>query len=241
MQPPTESVQDSGQRVDKPCDDAPPPIAVLTPPRAASEPSPPSATEPPPADTPLSVPVPALVLSASPDPPQTDGPSVLLVFGDGGAEGGASQGMATSAPGQAEAPMAAVKLKSVLDPTELSTVSAERWRSRGEGEAGVAGESRDPHGLSTRLNKVSLRKPPDRMCPQDRIVLCSVVIIQSTVKKSCEWMSSALHRVLPKTNIKLVFVISANLRILHCQKVAVAEISVVTLIMFHGEYKVTAL
>lgn len=150
MQPPAESVQDSGQRVDTPCDDAPPPVAALTPPRAASEPSPPSAAEPPPAaDTPLTVPVPALVLSASPDPPQTDGPSVLLVFGDGGAEGGASQGMATSAPGQAEAPVAAVKLKSVLDPTELSTVSAERWRSRGAGEVGVAGESRDPHGLST--------------------------------------------------------------------------------------------
>ncbi|TMS05477.1 S phase cyclin A-associated protein in the endoplasmic reticulum [Larimichthys crocea] len=29
--------------------------------------------------------------------------------------------MATSAPGQAETPMAAVKLESVLDPTELST------------------------------------------------------------------------------------------------------------------------
>ncbi|XP_075894161.1 S phase cyclin A-associated protein in the endoplasmic reticulum isoform X2 [Nelusetta ayraudi] len=122
IEPPADSVQDSGQRVDTPCDDAPPPVAALTPPRAASEPSPPSAAEPPPAaDTPLTVPVPALVLSASPDPPQTDGPSVLLVFGDGGAEGGASQGMATSAPGQAEAPVAAVKLKSVLDPTELST------------------------------------------------------------------------------------------------------------------------
>lgn len=50
-----------------------------------------------------------------------------------------SQGMATSAPGQAETPMAAVKLESVLDPTELSTVSAERWRSRGEGMGGWRG------------------------------------------------------------------------------------------------------
>lgn len=150
MQPPAESVQDSGQRVDTPCDDAPPHIATLTPSQAAPEPTPPSATDPPPADTPLSVPVPALVLSASPDLPQTDGPGVLLVFGDSGAEGGASQGMATSAPRQAETPMAAVKLESVLDPTELSTVSAERWRSRGEGRVGLGGEgSRDPHGLST--------------------------------------------------------------------------------------------
>lgn len=48
--------------------------------------------------------------------------------------------MATSAPGQAETPMAAVKLESVLDPTELSTVSAERWRSRGEGTGGWGGQ-----------------------------------------------------------------------------------------------------
>lgn len=69
---------------------------------------------------------------------------------------------------------------------------------RGEGKVGevrVAGESgrESPRALH-RLNKVSLRKPPDQMCPQDRILLCSVVIIQSTVKKSCEW-TSALGRV----------------------------------------------
>lgn len=134
MQPPAESVQDSGQCVDAPCDDAPPPIAVLTP-----EPNPSSATVPP-TDITLSVPVPALARSASPELPQTDGLDALLALGDSGAEGGASQGMATSAPGQAETPMAAVKLESVLDPTELSTVSAERWRSRGRGGRG----GRDP-------------------------------------------------------------------------------------------------
>lgn len=68
-----------------------------------------------------------------------------MVFEDTGAEGGASQGMATSAAGQAEAPMAAVKLESVLDPTELSTVSAERWRSRGRGWLRGQGV---PQGLS---------------------------------------------------------------------------------------------
>uniref|UniRef100_A0A3B4U7T9 S-phase cyclin A-associated protein in the ER n=1 Tax=Seriola dumerili TaxID=41447 RepID=A0A3B4U7T9_SERDU len=78
----------------------------------------------PPTDITLSVPVPSLGRSSSPDPPQTDGLDALLVLGDSGAEGGASQGMATSAPGQAETPMAAVKLESVLDPTELSTVSS---------------------------------------------------------------------------------------------------------------------
>eukprot|EP00064_Thunnus_orientalis_P008152 superscaffoldBa00000952_g8175 len=69
---------------------------------------------------------------AEPQPPEEVGQldsgnmmevlSALLALGDSGAEGGASQGMATSAPGQAETPMAAVKLESVLDPTELSTV-----------------------------------------------------------------------------------------------------------------------
>ncbi|XP_070687222.1 S phase cyclin A-associated protein in the endoplasmic reticulum [Pempheris klunzingeri] len=115
MEPPAESVQDSGQCVDSPCEDAPPPIAVLTP-----EPNPSPATVPP-TDITLSVPVPTPALSASPDLPQMDGLGALLALGDSGAEGGASQGMTTSAPGQAETPMAAVKLESVLDPTELST------------------------------------------------------------------------------------------------------------------------
>ncbi|XP_067445861.1 S phase cyclin A-associated protein in the endoplasmic reticulum isoform X1 [Thunnus thynnus] len=119
MEPPAESVQDSGQCVDAPCEDAPPPIAAITP-SPAPEPTPSPATIPP-TDITISVPVPALALSTSPDLPQTDGLSALLALGDSGAEGGASQGMATSAPGQAETPMAAVKLESVLDPTELST------------------------------------------------------------------------------------------------------------------------
>lgn len=37
-----------------------------------------------------------------------------------------------------------------------------------------------------RLNKVNLKKPLDQMCLQDCIVLCSVVIVQLTVKNSCE-------------------------------------------------------
>lgn len=64
--------------------------------------------------------------------------SGALALGNYGAEGGASQGMAASAPGLTETPVAAVKLESMLDPTELSTVSAERWRSRGE-EGGGGG------------------------------------------------------------------------------------------------------
>ncbi|XP_074533423.1 S phase cyclin A-associated protein in the endoplasmic reticulum isoform X2 [Halichoeres trimaculatus] len=120
IEPPTESVQDSGQCVEAPCEDAPPPIPALTPSQAPE--LTPSSVPDPPTDITLSVPtVPALDLSPSPDPPQTDGLSALLALGDSGAEGGASQGMATSAPGQTEAPMAAVKLESVLDPTELST------------------------------------------------------------------------------------------------------------------------
>ncbi|XP_041651766.1 S phase cyclin A-associated protein in the endoplasmic reticulum isoform X2 [Cheilinus undulatus] len=119
MEPPAESVQDSGQCVDAPCEDAPPPMPGLTP-SQAPELTPSSATAPP-TDMTLSVPVPTLALSPSPDPPQTDGLSALLALGYSGAEGGASQGMATSAPGKAETPMAAVKLESVLDPTELST------------------------------------------------------------------------------------------------------------------------
>uniref|UniRef100_A0AAX7UNE9 C2H2-type domain-containing protein n=1 Tax=Astatotilapia calliptera TaxID=8154 RepID=A0AAX7UNE9_ASTCA len=69
-------------------------------------------------------PVSVVTLATSLDLPQTDGLSTQLAFGDSGAEGGTSQGMATSAAGQAETPMAAVKLESVLDPTELSTVSS---------------------------------------------------------------------------------------------------------------------
>ncbi|KAM9351779.1 S phase cyclin A-associated protein in the endoplasmic reticulum [Symphorus nematophorus] len=120
MEPPAESVQDSGQCVDAPCEDAPPPLATPTP-SQAPEPTPSPATVPSPSDITISVPVPTLALSAPPDLPQMDGLSALLALGDSGAEGGASQGMATSAPGQAETPMAAVKLESVLDPTELST------------------------------------------------------------------------------------------------------------------------
>ncbi|XP_059190734.1 S phase cyclin A-associated protein in the endoplasmic reticulum isoform X1 [Centropristis striata] len=120
MEPPAESVQDSGQCVDAPCEDAPPPPIPGPTPSQAPEPPPSSATVPP-TDITLSVPVPALGPSTSPDLPQTDGLGALLALGDSWAEGGASQGMATSAPGQAEAPMAAVKLESVLDPTELST------------------------------------------------------------------------------------------------------------------------
>uniref|UniRef100_A0A7N6FFM7 C2H2-type domain-containing protein n=1 Tax=Anabas testudineus TaxID=64144 RepID=A0A7N6FFM7_ANATE len=71
-------------------------------------PTPSSATAQP-TDIALSVPVPvpAPACFPSPDPPQMDGLVALLALGDSVAEGGASQGMATSAPGQAETPMAA--------------------------------------------------------------------------------------------------------------------------------------
>ncbi|XP_068579460.1 S phase cyclin A-associated protein in the endoplasmic reticulum isoform X2 [Cebidichthys violaceus] len=115
MEPPAESVEDSGQCVDAPCEDAPIPIPAPTP-SQAPEPPPSSATSSP-TDITLSVPA----HSTSPDLPQTDGPGALLAFGDSVAEGGVSQGMATSAPGQAETTETAVKLESVLDPTELST------------------------------------------------------------------------------------------------------------------------
>ncbi|XP_029379202.1 S phase cyclin A-associated protein in the endoplasmic reticulum isoform X2 [Echeneis naucrates] len=119
MEPPAERVQDLGQCVDAPCEDVSPPIAAHTPPQAP-EPTSFSATIAP-TDTTLSVPVPSLAFSSSPEPPQLDGLDALLDLGDSGAEGGALQSMATSAPGQAETPMAAVKLESMLDPTELST------------------------------------------------------------------------------------------------------------------------
>lgn len=219
MQPPAESVQDSGQCVDAPCEDAPPPIAAPTP-SQAPELTQSSATVPPtvpPTDITLSVPVPALAPSASPDLPQTDVLGALLALGDSGAEGGASQGMATSAPGQAETPMAAVKLESVLDPTELSTVSAERWRSRGRGGRGRGQGGQGSLRVLHRLNKVNLKKPPDQMCRQDCIALCSVVIAPFTVKNSCEQMTFVLEQVLPgccpKQISQLVLVILANLNI----------------------------
>ncbi|XP_014004067.2 S phase cyclin A-associated protein in the endoplasmic reticulum isoform X2 [Salmo salar] len=112
MEPPSDSAQDLGQRVNAPCEDAPPPIPAPTPTLYLTQ-------DPDPTIFPaLSLPVPALALPPSLDPAQTDGACAL---GDYGTAGGTSQGMATSAPGLAEAPMAAVKLESVLDPKELST------------------------------------------------------------------------------------------------------------------------
>ncbi|MEQ2254172.1 hypothetical protein ILYODFUR_000932, partial [Ilyodon furcidens] len=120
MEPPAEPVQHSEQRVDAPCEDVPPPVASLVPSQASECPQ--SKAAVPPTDIIIvSIPVCAQTITSSVDLHQTNGLSNLLAFGDAGAEGGASQGMTTSAPGQAEAPMAAVKLESVLDPTELST------------------------------------------------------------------------------------------------------------------------
>uniref|UniRef100_A0A8C7GL57 S-phase cyclin A-associated protein in the ER n=1 Tax=Oncorhynchus kisutch TaxID=8019 RepID=A0A8C7GL57_ONCKI len=110
MEPPSDSAQDSGHCVNTPCEDAPPPIPAPTL-YLTQDPDPTIFLA-------LSLPVPALALPPSLDPAQTDGPCAL---GDKGTAGGTSQGMATSAPGPAEAPMAAVKLESVLDPKELST------------------------------------------------------------------------------------------------------------------------
>ncbi|GLD49221.1 S phase cyclin A-associated protein in the endoplasmic reticulum [Lates japonicus] len=91
---------------------------MMEPPAETPESTPSSATVPP-AD--ITFIGPSLARSSSPDPPQTDGLDAPSVLGDNGSEGGTSQGTATSAPGQAETPMAAVKLESMLDPTELST------------------------------------------------------------------------------------------------------------------------
>lgn len=145
MQPPAESVQDTGQ-----CEDVPPPSATQTL-FQTPESVPSSASDLPQS---LSVPSSSPDCCSTPDLPQTDEPVAALVLGDPRAEGGTSQGTTTSAPGQAETPMAAVKLESLLDPTELSTVSAERWRSKGRerwGEWSVGGGvSKGTHGsLST--------------------------------------------------------------------------------------------
>ncbi|XP_034032394.1 S phase cyclin A-associated protein in the endoplasmic reticulum isoform X2 [Thalassophryne amazonica] len=117
IEPPAESAQDMGQCVVAPCEDTPPLTAALAPAQAL-EPDPCSV---PPSAITLSDLVPAMTPSPSPDLPQTDGLGALLPLGDSGAVGCTTQGMATSAPGQTETPMAAVKLETVLDPTELST------------------------------------------------------------------------------------------------------------------------
>uniref|UniRef100_A0A6Q2ZAI9 C2H2-type domain-containing protein n=1 Tax=Esox lucius TaxID=8010 RepID=A0A6Q2ZAI9_ESOLU len=104
---------DSGQCVEAHCEDTPLPIP---------DPTFTQATDPTPSSVPvLTPPDPSLAPPPPLDQAPTDGPSAL---GDKGAAGGVSHGMATSAPGQAESPMAAVKLESVPDPTELSTVSS---------------------------------------------------------------------------------------------------------------------
>ncbi|XP_077373041.1 S phase cyclin A-associated protein in the endoplasmic reticulum isoform X2 [Festucalex cinctus] len=117
VEPPAEIAQDSGHCVDAPRDDAPPPIADISP-SQGPEPTLCSAAAPP-ADMTLSVPppAPALARSASLERPQTDGLGGPSALGHSPTEGG----MAASAPRQAETPMEAVKLESVLDPTELST------------------------------------------------------------------------------------------------------------------------
>lgn len=176
MQPPAESVQDSGQCINAPCEDAPPHIAAL-PPSQDPEPTLPSATVST-ADIILSVP--AMVLSTSPDLPQTDR-SGALALGDSGAEGGASQGMATSAPGLTETPMAAVKLESVLDPTELSTVSAERWRSRGEKGGGGGGQGFPSGPLPPKQSQSW-----EISRPNEPSTLCGIFIVQFYVKNSCK-------------------------------------------------------
>uniref|UniRef100_A0A8C7XWT5 S-phase cyclin A-associated protein in the ER n=1 Tax=Oryzias sinensis TaxID=183150 RepID=A0A8C7XWT5_9TELE len=99
----------------------PPPVASLTPSQASE--GVPSAPTFPPTDTAVLLAVPSVAITSRTDPPQEEGISNPVSCGDTGAKGGASKGMATSAPGQAETPMAVVKLESVLDPTELSTVS----------------------------------------------------------------------------------------------------------------------
>ncbi|XP_014859903.1 PREDICTED: S phase cyclin A-associated protein in the endoplasmic reticulum isoform X3 [Poecilia mexicana] len=120
MEPPAEPMQHSEHCVDAPCEDVPPPVASLVPFQASECPQ--SKAPVPPTDSfTMSIPVCAQTITASVDLHQTNGLSSMLASGDAGAEGGASQGMTTSAPGRAEAPMAAVKLESVLDPTELST------------------------------------------------------------------------------------------------------------------------
>ncbi|XP_057691782.1 S phase cyclin A-associated protein in the endoplasmic reticulum isoform X1 [Corythoichthys intestinalis] len=119
VEPSAENAQDSGHSVNAPCEDAPPPLAELTPLQAVESTF--CSAPAPPADMTVSVPLPALVRSESLERPQTEGLSGPSALGDSVAEGGASQGMATSAPRQAETPVAAVKLESVLDPTELST------------------------------------------------------------------------------------------------------------------------
>lgn len=158
VQPPAENVQDSGQCANATCEDEPPPVASLTP-SPASE-GIPSAPTFPPTDTAVLLAVPSVAITSRTDPPQEEGISNPVSCGDTGAMGGASKGMATSAPGQAETPMAVVKLESVLDPTELSTVSAERWRSsRREGL-----RRRESPRVRHRLNKVNFRKPQDQKC-----------------------------------------------------------------------------
>ncbi|XP_024911820.1 S phase cyclin A-associated protein in the endoplasmic reticulum isoform X2 [Cynoglossus semilaevis] len=112
MEPPAESVQDTGQ-----CEDVPPPSATQTL-FQTPESVPSSASDLPQS---LSVPSSSPDCCSTPDLPQTDEPVAALVLGDPRAEGGTSQGTTTSAPGQAETPVAAVKLESLLDPTELST------------------------------------------------------------------------------------------------------------------------
>lgn len=110
MQPPSDSDRESSQCV-------PPPMSK----------SPPAPSSP-------KIPTPALV--PPPSSPQSEEPGAGLVGGEQEPAGAACWVMAPSAAKEGAAvtaaashiPLAEVKLESMLDPTELSTVSAERHR-----------------------------------------------------------------------------------------------------------------
>lgn len=134
-QPTAESIEEPEQSVSAPSEDTPPPNSDPTPPPS----SPPSQAQCPELD---SDPGPPLVTLSQPEEPDTGQAKV-----EQGMEGSVWKVAAPSAKAEAAVyvPLAVMTLESMLDPTQLSTVSAERHRP-GSGLPPKQSQSQKPPG-----------------------------------------------------------------------------------------------
>lgn len=111
VQPPAENVDEPEQRVNTTSEDTPPPTSDPTPPPTPQSQSP----------VPVSAPGPIVSQPEEPGTGRAQGEQ-----GKEGSEWKVAAPLKEEAAAVVHVPLAVVKLESMLDPTELSTVSAER-------------------------------------------------------------------------------------------------------------------
>lgn len=153
-QPPAESIEEPGEIVSAPSEDTPPPM---------SDPVPPPTSLPSQAQCPD--------LASDPDPPpvslsQPEELSTGQAKVEQGTEGSVWKVAAPSAKVEAAVyiPLAVMTLESMLDPTELSTVSAERHRP-GSGLPPKQSQSQKPPGEAE-------LPPPSSFLSASRAYMC---------------------------------------------------------------------